>query len=90
MSGRTPPATPIRAVVPYLDTIYDQCSKSILHTMGIYASFFFPSSISAKPEGPEEFHPSSGHHMSKVYSSASESESPWVSLANNDPSSAPI
>jgi hypothetical protein len=48
------------------------------------------SSISVKPEEPEEFRPSSGHHMPKAYSSASESESTWASLANNDPSSAPI
>ena len=52
-----------------------------------YMPLFFPSSIST---GPEEHHPSSGDHMpQQVYSSASESESPWASLANNDPSSAP-
>jgi hypothetical protein len=40
-SGRTPPAMSIACRVPYLDAIYDQCSESILHTMDIYASFFF-------------------------------------------------
>src|SRR5229473_1811066 len=45
-----------------------------------YMPLFFPSSIST---GPEEHHPSSGDHMpQQVYSSASESETPWASLAN--------